>query len=723
MKYHIFVTGLRMFLPMNGKLYLLLLSMFVWAASADGQRHWTVSDGLPTGEVRQIVELPNGQMLVNCEGMFCLSNGQSFDVLPFDQSLAHSLTQYANSYGQLWQGDSLLWLRDFYRIYLFDARQRIFLSGIDTSLSESLLKHIISDAADTPPPTTEQFRTIDSIHVQDVTVATTDRQGGLWIGTRSNGIVYQSPHRIQPEIHTGLDPLIGWARGASLRDGQTTFVIQLHDGRLLRCDSLCRLSYPLPEQDTKVSLNDKLPALNRYRYMVGACPLEGDWVAVYTQNGAFLLDTRADTLAPFPNATEIECYSSKYNCMLKEGDGQIWIGTQNGLFRATLSASPEETGNNVPIQRVEGLTNNCIRSLVLDADGHVWAGTAYGISRITPTVINLSEDDGIPALSMMDRAAILLDDGRLVFAAGAGLAVSFRPDEQIGNEQPLPVVITLMTVNGETIHEPAHDFSYTRNNLSFHFSTLNYATPSHDRYRFRLRGLEREWNTSSDGAGQCTATYRALPPGEYIFEAQASTASGEWGAVTAYPFVIRPPWWLTWWARLACLLAGLMLLIWLMSIYLRRKRARLIAENDQRVNRLFELREEARHQFAESANIRPDKITVNAEEEKLVALMLKAVETHMDDEQYNADLLARDVAMSRASLYKKLQTILGITPTDFIRNVRLKHAAQLLAETRLPVGEIAGRVGFVTARNFSTSFKKMFGVLPSEYRDGKPQTN
>ena len=66
-----------------------------------GQRHWTVADGLPTGEVRQIVELPGGQMLVNCEGVFCISNGHSFDVVPCDQNRAYQLSRYANRYGQL----------------------------------------------------------------------------------------------------------------------------------------------------------------------------------------------------------------------------------------------------------------------------------------------------------------------------------------------------------------------------------------------------------------------------------------------------------------------------------------------------------------------------------------------------------------------------------------------------------------------------------------------
>jgi len=700
---------------MRCKFYLLLLMMTcLQLTDVCGQRNWTAANGLPTGEVRQIVELRNGQMLMNCEGVFCISNGSSFDVVSCNPNQAYRLKRYVNSYGQLWQGDSLLWLRDFYRIYLFDAHQRIFLSNINSYLSDKILKHLVSAAVDTPPVTEEQQRMIDSIHVRDVTVATTDRQGGLWIGTRANGIVYMPPHRIKPEIHTGHDPLIGCARSASMRSGQAMFVIPLHDGRLLRCDSLCHLAYSLPDKST-ISLNDKLPALNKYRYMVGACPLDRNKVAVYTQNGAFLLDTEKDALFPFPKASEIERYSCKYNCMLKDHGGNLWVGTQNGLFMMKRG----EHGKYERLVRMEGLANNCIRSLVMDADGHVWAGTSFGISRITPSIVNLNVDDGIPAVSMMDRSASLLDDGRLVFAIAGGLAVSFRPKEQVGEGMLLPVVITRLTVNGELFPLKNKDFSYIENNFVFSFSTLNYATPSHDLYRFRLRGLENDWNLCSDGKGQGTANYRALPPGQYTFEVQASTAAGGWGPVTAHDFLISPPWWCTWWAKTGYVFVVLMGLIGLINLYLKKKRARLIAENDAQVNRLFELRQEARHQFAESANIAPDKITVNTEEEKLVSLMLKAIEMHINDEQYNADLLAADVAMSRASLYKKMQVMLGITPTDFIRNVRLKRAAQLLANTQLPINEIASRVGFATPRNFSTQFKKMFGVTPSEYQNGK----
>jgi AraC-like DNA-binding protein len=96
--------------------------------------------------------------------------------------------------------------------------------------------------------------------------------------------------------------------------------------------------------------------------------------------------------------------------------------------------------------------------------------------------------------------------------------------------------------------------------------------------------------------------------------------------------------------------------------------------------------------------------------------MLKALETHLSDADYGVDQLAQDVFMSRSALYTKLRNMLGISPADFIRNVRLKHAAQLLSDTDLAIGEIAERVGYNTHKAFASNFKKMFGVLPSEYR-------
>lgn len=650
-------------------------------------RRWQAQDGLPTGEVRQIIALPNHQMLVNCEGVFCISNGSGFSVVPCDRRKAYLLEHYADSvgYGHQWQGDSLLWLRDFYRIYLFDMRTRSFRYDIEGRL-----------------------RTLGNFALSSETIS--DWQGGTWRGTLADGIVYTAPTKKMAVTVDGGDSLVTIARKAEKLD------IEMSHGRRLQCRGLNQIGYLLSDDGRFVLLNDKLPQLNNYRFIVGACLSENPWVVLYTQNGACMLDTEADTLAAFKPLEIIGEYTDKYNCMVRGRDGTLWAGTQNGLFKI-------EKLKNSKIERIAGLANNCIRSLVMDAQGNIWAGTACGISRITPTVVNYGEDDGIPSVSMMERAACLTDDGRLVFVHHSSTATVFRPEWLSDDSTPCTPVLTAMFVNGlpeESIPSslyPLRSLCFDENYLTFQFSSLEYAHPSHVRYRYRLCGLEDDWHTANETIGLAKADYKALPPGEYIFEAQAASANGDWSEALTVQLSIRPPFWLTWWAKLCYYLIGLIGLIGLMGYYLKRKKAALVRENDNRVNKLFEMREEARHQFADNTNVDPKKIGVNPDEEVLVAKLLKAIEAHITDEDYGVEQLASDVALSRTNLYGKLRNMLGISPADFIRNVRLKRAAQLLTDDpTLSINEVSARVGFSTPRNFSTQFKKMFGVLPSEYR-------
>lgn len=178
---------------------------------------------------------------------------------------------------------------------------------------------------------------------------------------------------------------------------------------------------------------------------------------------------------------------------------------------------------------------------------------------------------------------------------------------------------------------------------------------------------------------------------------------------------INPPLWLTWWAKTCYMLLIAFVAASLFHLYIQKRKKQLERKNEEKVNRLFELRSEARHQFAHSVNIEPDKITANKDEEALMQRILDAINQNMDNTEYTVDQLAREIGMSRANFYKKMQSMLGITPNEFLRNVRLKHAAHLLIETDYPVNQISLMVGFLTPRYFSQCFKKMFRVLPSEY--------
>lgn len=725
-------------------LTLLTLSMNLLQARTE-LRHWTIAEGLPTGEVQQIIELPNGQMLVNCEGVFCLSDGAGFRAVACDMGRCYQLPHYLSSYGQQWQGDSLLWLHDFYRVYLFDTHRRMFRYDMEKHIGSNAFKQSIAHSAGSPALTADQRRLTDSIGLtRRCTTALTDRQGGLWMGTRTNGIFYLPPRRHAAKTLPGSHPMVDRARsyvdrqgriwrcknsGLECVDGQqvftynkhnvrglphtpVSFITQIDSQRYLLCDSVSTLGYFYPGRREFHTLHAKLPALNAYRHFVGACQSSGKTFIVYTQNGCFQLDTQADTISRFAPAATIERNTTKYNCMLRDGEGRLWIGTQNGLFEVQLYGQQGQLVN-----RVNGLLNQCIRSLVMDSGGHVWAGTASGIARITPSVVNLGPEDGVPAATTtMERAACLTHEGNLTFVTSMVQGLMFNPDSLFTKQKPPVVVITGGRADKQELDLTHVDLPYDINNIELSFSTLDYAAPTHTRYRHRLLPVEKQWSDSNDGSGAGKTAYTALAPGNYIFQAQAIDANGQWGPVTRQAIIIRPPLWLTWWAKTLYALIIASVAMALINYYLKKRKEKIERDNDERINRLFELREKAQHRFAQSVNVNPEKLQPHNEKERLVGQLMKAIGENMDNVDYTIDHLARDVAMSRATLYKKMQAMLDITPNEFLRNVRLKHAAVLLTETETPVSQIALMVGFLTPRYFSQCFRQMFGVTPSEYR-------
>lgn len=134
-----------------------------------------------------------------------------------------------------------------------------------------------------------------------------------------------------------------------------------------------------------------------------------------------------------------------------------------------------------------------------------------------------------------------------------------------------------------------------------------------------------------------------------------------------------------------------------------------------RIEKLIEQQEKRKQEFRKNIEVNPSAITITSVDEQLIQKCLEYIEKNMDNPEYGVEELSRDLGMVRMSLYRKLQSITGNTPTDFIRSIRLKRAAQLLQGSQLPIVEIANRVGFSSPSYFSKCFKEMFGILPKQY--------
>ena len=106
--------------------------------------------------------------------------------------------------------------------------------------------------------------------------------------------------------------------------------------------------------------------------------------------------------------------------------------------------------------------------------------------------------------------------------------------------------------------------------------------------------------------------------------------------------------------------------------------------------------------------------TITPLEQKFLDKVTKYIEDNISNADLTVEKLSDDMGMSRVNLYKRILSLTGNTPSEFIRNIRMQHAKLLLTNEGYNVSEAAYRVGFNQPRLFSKYFKEQFGILPSQ---------
>jgi AraC-like DNA-binding protein len=112
-----------------------------------------------------------------------------------------------------------------------------------------------------------------------------------------------------------------------------------------------------------------------------------------------------------------------------------------------------------------------------------------------------------------------------------------------------------------------------------------------------------------------------------------------------------------------------------------------------------------------------DEAPVESADQRLLKEAIEVVEKNLANASFSVEQMAREMGMSRTNMHRKLKSITGVPPGDLIRNIRLRKAASLLLHQADSVAQISFQVGFEDHSYFSKSFKKQFGVPPSEYFD------
>lgn len=135
-----------------------------------------------------------------------------------------------------------------------------------------------------------------------------------------------------------------------------------------------------------------------------------------------------------------------------------------------------------------------------------------------------------------------------------------------------------------------------------------------------------------------------------------------------------------------------------------------------RIDNLVARQEMIRRTRLPHAEIPVSEVSVEKSQDRFLVKCTETVEQEMADPQFDVQQLCRKTGVSRSLLYRRLLALTGLTPVQFIRNIRLRHAAQLLSKDgSLPVSEVMYRVGYTNLSHFAKIFHDEFGLLPKEF--------
>ncbi len=446
--------------------------------------------------------------------------------------------------------------------------------------------------------------------------------------------------------------------------------------------------------------------------------------------------------------------------LVMDGEGMIWASSNLGLDRI----NPKD--GKVSHVKDAGL----VSYLMVDHEGCVWTGGNSAIRcfdgirvikewETTEKVSCMTEVDGSVWVVSGKVCSIFSRYGktmRFKIPEVEPLAIYYSAHKKKvvmgGNDgfvsvdarnvqprvRPMPLVLTNVVVNGVSMQRGIVDSldvtgSYLaprylkkltlasgENNFTLQLSDLPFANHTSDVYACQLEGNDHAWRTM-DG-DNIDITYNGLPYGDYHLTVRVVDGEGHVGdEVFSLDISILPPWYLTVWAKMFYLLLVVLLAVWAMNFYMIRKRLRAAVakrsfeEITGLVNNPLDVSGTSIPVVSVGVSEEPKKKLLSEADQRLLREVTEAIEKHMIDSEFKVTTLQEIVGIGSKQLYRKVKATTGMTPVEYIRELRMRKASMMLNEGKFSVSEVMYMVGFSNSSYFSKCFSKAFGMTPTEY--------
>lgn len=134
-----------------------------------------------------------------------------------------------------------------------------------------------------------------------------------------------------------------------------------------------------------------------------------------------------------------------------------------------------------------------------------------------------------------------------------------------------------------------------------------------------------------------------------------------------------------------------------------------------KISAILQTRQQLRTYYQRQLLLQPTDVVIPGKEKKLLETAIGIIEANLTNADFSIPMLVRELGTSQSVLYKQIKAITGQSLVEFVRDIRLKRAAQLLIGSDMKIVDIAHQVGFDDSKYFRKAFQALYAMTPSEY--------
>jgi ligand-binding sensor domain-containing protein/AraC-like DNA-binding protein len=585
-----------------------------------------------------------------------------------------------------------------------------------------------------------------------------DSHGRLWIGTKGSGLYvmdssgntthcmpdstdrYALSHKFVYDFDEDTQGNIWIATyGGGLNVCEATFLNNkerttgykfLHSGNDMK-------GYPLSE----------FPRVRRITHTADGIML------VSTTTGLLTTDSRKLAAAAFHTTRHNQSDTTSLRTddvmqVLVTKGGSIYVATQSGGIQTVTSKSLTE--ESLRMHTVSELNHSAgnVQSMMEDSQGQIWIARETGIERYNPETrqvqqvrIETGGGDGQRVTVITEALPAYGGDGRLWIGTVGGVLTLNTADMTETGYRP-NIVFTTVQYQGEQgsvplLYRKTLEVAPDRRSLTVSFAALDYTENSLMQYAWQMDG-ETGWNYIHTPH----IAFSNLAPGRHRIVVRSTNSDGVWkDNAEVLELVVTPLWWERRWVQLLMLITVIMLSTWAVLTWLRHRRQ--TREREQRLESILRQYRELQEQMSAPQEVKAQQPSpqqedaptttvrheyklsepqIVNEDEVMMDRLMAFIEQRIDDDGLRIEDMAEAVGMGRTAFYEKIRQIVGVSPSDFLRQVRMQRARQLIVKSTMTFSQIAYAVGFTDPKYFTKCFKKDTGMTPSEYRNNNGQS-